>query len=311
MSPMSSGAFQNDLQEWQWGEKCKKTAGPYFTGPTEPVPILLSRGNGWVAVPLCFWDSDKTQWQPPPLVPSTSFASGTALLGFPGCQIHPIRVVDIIDGSHRVLRPRGAAFPSFFHSDLFPWAESSGSALWDTAPVSSWLPAPTPQPDGLQWDPRTMQSTVLMALGQWRLELLPLVRVPEICFATATISLKTTVGHPAAWSQTYIQLTRLGHEWVEHYPDEFAKRYKDHQRYLEFLAQSRDRPNSTFNTCSESVRLRTQWCNFYTSHNRPSQGSGATEIQAAMSLRANGKEQPRMILNGSRISTSLSRGFTT
>ncbi|KAJ6521075.1 hypothetical protein DFH09DRAFT_224093 [Mycena vulgaris] len=30
-----------------------------------------------------------------------------------------------------------------------------------------------------------------------------------------------------------------GHEWVKRYPDEFAKRYKkDHQRYLEYLAQS-------------------------------------------------------------------------
>ncbi|KAJ7773919.1 hypothetical protein B0H16DRAFT_114703 [Mycena metata] len=32
-----------------------------------------------------------------------------------------------------------------------------------------------------------------------------------------------------------------GHEWVERYPDEFAKRYKkDHQRYLEYIAQSVD-----------------------------------------------------------------------
>jgi hypothetical protein len=32
-----------------------------------------------------------------------------------------------------------------------------------------------------------------------------------------------------------------GHQWVEHYPDEFEKRYKkDHQRYLDYLAQSID-----------------------------------------------------------------------
>jgi hypothetical protein len=32
-----------------------------------------------------------------------------------------------------------------------------------------------------------------------------------------------------------------GHEWVKRYPDEFAKRYKkDHQRYLDYLAQSVD-----------------------------------------------------------------------
>ncbi|KAJ6554724.1 hypothetical protein B0H19DRAFT_152127 [Mycena capillaripes] len=32
-----------------------------------------------------------------------------------------------------------------------------------------------------------------------------------------------------------------GHEWVKHYPDEFEKRYKkDHQRYLDYLAQSID-----------------------------------------------------------------------
>jgi hypothetical protein len=32
-----------------------------------------------------------------------------------------------------------------------------------------------------------------------------------------------------------------GHEWIEHFPEEFAKCYKkDHQRYLEYLAQSVD-----------------------------------------------------------------------
>ena len=32
-----------------------------------------------------------------------------------------------------------------------------------------------------------------------------------------------------------------GHEWVERFPEEFAQRYKkDHQRYLEYLAQSVD-----------------------------------------------------------------------
>jgi hypothetical protein len=31
------------------------------------------------------------------------------------------------------------------------------------------------------------------------------------------------------------------HEWVERFPEEFAQRYKkDHQRYLEYLAQSVD-----------------------------------------------------------------------
>jgi hypothetical protein len=35
--------------------------------------------------------------------------------------------------------------------------------------------------------------------------------------------------------------TGKGHQWVEHYPDEFEKRYKkDHQRYLDYLAQSID-----------------------------------------------------------------------
>ncbi|KAJ6529350.1 hypothetical protein B0H19DRAFT_531758 [Mycena capillaripes] len=98
-----------------------------------------------------FWDgSDETQRRPPPVVPSASFAGELPSFGFPA---------EYTPSSTSLMDPTGFFAPPAppFPPDLFPFAELSGSASWDTTPATSWLPAPTPQQGGPQWDPRTTQ----------------------------------------------------------------------------------------------------------------------------------------------------------
>jgi hypothetical protein len=66
---------------------------------------------------------------------------------------------------------------------------------------------------------------------------------PTVTGFSANISHLTTLLPPGVYgvSQVNTREKLTGYEWVERFPEEFAQRYKkDHQRYLEYLAQSVD-----------------------------------------------------------------------